>query len=166
VPAAVSTPSSNGVTPIAPPAIAPASETVEITTDVYRLIFDLNGAQLIRAELLKFAGKDDPSQPTVLLQQDAEGTYVVQTGIVGAPEGKTYPTHLTPFKFVSSETTLTGETLPVQFVGESDGVRVTKTFTLRRDSYAIEVNHQVENLSDQMISPSLYLQMTRECEDH
>ncbi len=165
VPNAVSAPSSSGVMPSAPPAIAPASETVEITTDVYRLVFDLNGAQLIRAELLKFPSKDDPTQPTVFLQQDAEGTYVVQTGIVGAPEGKSYPTHLTLFRFASSETTMTGESLPVQFIGESDGVRVTKTFNLRRDTYAIEVTHKVENLTDQMISPSLYLQMTRDSED-
>ena len=165
VPAAVSAPSSSGTMPSAPPAIAPVSETVEITTDVYRLVFDLNGAQLIRAELLKFPSKNDPSKPTVFLQQDAEGTYVVQTGIVGAPEGKSYPTHLTPFKLASTEKNMTGETLPVQFVGESGGVRVTKTFNLRRNSYAIEVTHTVENLTDQMISPSLYLQMTRDSED-
>lgn len=165
VPAAVSTPSSSGAMPSAPPAIAPASETVEINTDVYRLVFDLNGAQLIRAELLKFPGKNNPSQPTVLFQQSAEGTYVVQTGVVGAPEGKSYPTHLTPFKLVSTETTMTGDSLAVQFVGESDGVRVTKTFNLKRDSYAIGVTHTVENQTDQMISPSLYLQLTRDSED-
>lgn len=165
VPAAVSTPSTSGAMPSAPPAIAPASETVEILTDVYRLVFDLNGAQLIRAELLKFPGKNNPSQPTILLQQDAEGTYVVQTGIVGAPEGQSYPTHLTPFTLVSTETTMVGDSLSVQFVGVSDGVRVTKTFDFRRDSYAISVTHTVENLTDQMISPSLYLQMTRDNED-
>lgn len=165
VPAAVSTPSSSGAMPSAPSAIAPASETVEINTDVYRLVFDLNGAQLIRAELLKFPGKNNPSQPTVLFQQSAEGTYVVQTGVVGAPEGKSYPTHLTPFKLVSTETTMTGDSLAVQFVGESDGVRVTKTFNLKRDSYAIGVTHTVENQTDQMISPSLYLQLTRDSED-
>lgn len=165
VPAAVSTPSTSGAMPSAPPAIAPTSETVEILTDVYRLVFDLNGAQLIRAELLKFPGKNNPSQPTALLQQDAEGTYVVQTGIVGAPEGQSYPTHLTPFTLVSAETTMVGDSLSVQFVGVSDGVRVTKTFDFRRDSYAISVTHTVENLTDQMISPSLYLQMTRDNED-
>jgi len=165
VPSAVATPAQSGAMPVAPPAIAPVSETVEITTDVLRLVFDLNGAQLIRAELLKFPGKNDPSKPTVLLQQDVEGTYVIQTGVVGAPTGQSYPTHLTPFKLISDQTTLVDETLPVAFVSESDGVRVTKTFTLRRGSYAIDVNHQIENLSDQTISPSLYLQITRDSED-
>jgi YidC/Oxa1 family membrane protein insertase len=153
----------------APAAVAPAPQqaaseparTVVVSTDVVRLTFDLNGAQLIRAELLKFPAKGNADQPLVLLEQGRGRTYIVQTGVVG-PQGTNYPTHLVPFELVSTQTTLEGDTLPIQFVGESDGVRVTKTFLLRRNDYTIDVTHEIENLNPEPISPSLYLQITRD----
>lgn len=150
------------VTPSVASVAAPAADqTVVVETDVVRLTFDLTGAQIIRAELLKFPTKGRPDQPLVLLEQDRGRVYVVQTGVVG-PAGTNYPTHLVPFELVSSQTSLEGDTLPIRFVGESDGVRVTKTFVLRRGDYTIDVTHEVENLNDSPISPSLYLQITRD----
>jgi YidC/Oxa1 family membrane protein insertase len=72
---------------------------------------------------------------------------------------------LVPFKKVSSETTLQGENLVVQFVGESGGVKVTKTFTFTRGKYVIDVQHDVENLTESAITPSVYLQITRDGDD-
>jgi YidC/Oxa1 family membrane protein insertase len=178
-PTSNSTNGANGAVPTAPSAIAsgtqtqepgaptpipPAGETVTIETDVYRLTFNLIGAQLIRAELLDYPTKDNPSEPTALLRQDAGRTYIVQTGVVG-PAGTNYPTHLAPFKMVSSNTVMEGDQLPVSFVSESGGVRVTKTFTFNRGQYVIDVSHQVENLTDQPVTPSVYLQITRDGDD-
>jgi len=166
VPTAPSTTPANSQTqePQTPTPIPPANETVTIETDVYRLTFNLIGAQIIRAELLDYPKKDDSSQPTALLQQDGGRTYIVQTGVVG-PAGTDYPTHLAPFKLVSNETTMQGDTLPVSFVSESGGVRVTKTFTFNRGQYVIDVEHKVENLTDQSVTPSVYLQITRDGDD-
>lgn len=147
-----------------PPAPDPA-ETITVTTDVLRLHFDLNGAQLVGADLLKYPSSDDKNEPFVLLEQGNQHTYLVQTGVVGAAEGSSFPTHLTRFEFVGGDTDMTGDTLPVQFVAESGGVKVTKTFTLRKGSYAIDVDHKVENLTDTAVTPSLYLQITRDGED-
>ena len=148
--------------PVAP--IPAPDQVVEITTDVLKVTFDLNGAQMIRAELLKYPSKSDPQQATVLLEQNGGRTYVVQTGVVGPP-GTSYPSHLVPFKKVSTETTLQGENLVVQFVGESGGVKVTKTFTFTRGKYVIDVQHDVENLTESAITPSVYLQITRDGDD-
>lgn len=149
------------VAPVAP-VVAPTNETIEVETDVFRLEFDPIGAQLVRAELLKFPSKSRPQEPFVLLEQEDRGrVYIVQTGVVG-PAGTNFPTHLVPFELVSTETTMTGDTLPITFVGESDGVRVTKTFTFKRGEYVVDVTHDIENLTDQAIAPSLYLQITRD----
>ena len=149
------------VAPVAP-VVAPTNQTIEVETDVFRLEFDPIGAQLVRAELLKFPSKSRPQEPFVLLEQEDRGrVYIVQTGVVG-PAGTNFPTHLVPFELVSTETTMTGDTLPITFVGESDGVRVTKTFTFKRGEYVVDVTHDIENLSDQAIAPSLYLQITRD----
>lgn len=165
VPSATASTTNNNAAPATLPAIPAPGETVNITTDVLNLTFDLNGAQIIRAELLKFPRKDQKDKPTVLLEQGANGNYVVQTGVVGAPSGQSYPTHLTPFKIVSDQKNLVGDVLPVVFVSESDGVRVTKTYTFTRGEYVISVDHKIENLSDKTIAPSIYLQITRDGED-
>ena len=154
----------------APPAGLPAAgqpaqaqaETVVVSTDVLRLTFDTAGAQLIRAELLKFPATDHPDQPSVLLDRSANLTYVVQSGVVGAPQGSGYPTHLTPFRVSSQQRELQGDTLDVSFQAESGGVTVTKTYTLHRGRYDIDVRHDLANTGAEPVSPSLYLQITRD----
>ena len=139
-----------------------SAQTVSVKTDVLRLTFDLQGAQLVEADLLKFPASDDKSAPEVLLQRNKARTYVVQSGLTGAPPETPFPSHLTPFTLVSDALELTGDTLAVKFASEAGGVRLIKTFTLHRGSYAIDVDHHIENLSDQPVSPYVYLQITRD----
>ncbi|MGN6659500.1 MAG: membrane protein insertase YidC, partial [Achromobacter mucicolens] len=141
------------------------SEEVVITTDVLRLTFDTMGAQLVRAELLKYPATGQPDKPTVLLDRSTGLNYVVQTGVVGAPSGQSFPTHQTPFRLVSQERELTGDNLVVTFEGESGGVKVTKTFTLHRGRYDIDVRHDLANVGAAPVAPSLYLQIERDGND-
>lgn len=141
------------------------AQTVTVKSDVLALTFDLQGAQLVRAELLTVPGKDDKKQPFVLLNRDAGHTYVVQSGLTGAPAGSLYPTHLANYKLVTEAKELNGNTLVIKFESEASGVKLTKTFTLTRGSYAIAVDHQIENLSAQPVTPSIYLQITRDGSD-
>lgn len=150
--------------PIAPP-VAASSKPFVVKTDVMQLTFDLTGAQIVQAELLKFPSTNDKSKPTILLEQSPAHTYVVQTGLTGAPAGQAFPTHLSTFTPLSTETVMTGDTLPVSFVAESDGVRLTKTFTFHRGSYNVDVEHKIENLTSDAINPSVYLQITRDGND-
>lgn len=163
---------SAGATPAAqepvPGAAQPAaaqSQKVEVTTDVYKLTFDTLGAQLVGAELLKYNAPGTDDQPMVLLDNSPGYVYVAQTGVVGAPAGSSFPTHLTPFSMVSSETTLAGNTLDVVFQAEAGGVTVTKTYTLTKGSYDIAVRHDIKNTSSAAVSPALYLQLTRDGND-
>ena len=170
-PAPASTPSVP-TTPAAPSTVPGATtpaptraEQVVITTDVLRLTFDTTGAQLVRAELLKYPTAGQPNKPTVLLDRSPELTYVVQSGLVGAPNGQSFPTHQTPFRLVSSERELTGDALKVAFEAESGGLKVTKTYTLHRGRYDIDVQHALTNTTGEPLSPSLYLQLERDGND-
>jgi len=171
--AAVPKPAATATPPAAADAVVPgsrsepanASEKVNVKTDVYDLTFDTVGAQIIQAELVKFTSLEDSSQPMVLLESTGSSVYVAQTGVVGAPQGQTYPTHLTPFRVVSSERSLTGDSLDVVFEAQSDHVKVVKTYTLHRGRYDIGVRHDIYNLGDAPVSPSLYLQLTRDGDD-
>ena len=149
----------------AAPAAVSSTESVVITTDVLRLTFDPAGAQIVRAELLKYPTAGQPNKPTVLLDRSPELTYVVQSGLVGAADGQSFPNHLTPFRFVSNERELSGDTLNVSFEAESGGLKVVKTYTLHRGRYDIAVQHALTNTSGQPLSPSLYLQLERDGND-
>ncbi|MCC2596075.1 membrane protein insertase YidC [Pusillimonas sp. MFBS29] len=147
------------------PAPSATSQKVNIKTDVYDLTFDTMGAQLVKAELVKYTAPGNKDQPMILLDNTANYTYLAQTGVIGAPNGQSYPNHLTPFSLVSSETSLTGDSLDVVFEAQADGVKVVKTFTLHKGSYDIDVKHDIYNLGTQAITPSLYLQLVRDGND-
>jgi len=148
----------------AAPAAAKAEQVV-VTTDVLRLTFDTTGAQLVRAELLKFPTSGQPNKPTVLLDRSPELTYVVQSGLIGAPDGQSFPNHQTPFRLVSTDHELKGDSLQVVFEADSGGLKVTKTYTLHRGRYDIDVQHSLANISGAPLSPSLYLQLERDGND-
>src|SRR5690606_8548016 len=136
------------------------SQTVEINTDVLQLTFDTQGAQLVRAALPNYAVSSKDEQPFVLLDRRPGYTYVAQTGVVGAPAGQSYPTHLTPFRYIGEERD--GNRTKVSFEATGDNVRVVKDFTLTDGSYAIDVRHEIHNLGDAPIQPLVYLQLERD----
>jgi YidC/Oxa1 family membrane protein insertase len=140
-------------------------QTVDFKTDVLNISFDLIGAQLIRADLLAFPSREEKDQPFVLLNNRGGQVYIVQSGLTGAPAGSLYPTHLAPFTLITDQRELSGDQLIIKFASESSGVKLTKTFTPKRGSYEILVDHQIENTTAQPISPSVYLQITRDSKD-
>jgi YidC/Oxa1 family membrane protein insertase len=155
-----------GVPGAAQPGAQAASEQVVISTDVLRLTFDTLGAQIVKAELLKFPVAGQPDEPFTLLDRSNTLTYLVQSGVVGSANGQNFPTHQTPFRLISADRTLSSNNdLIVRFEGESGGVKVIKTFTLHRGSYAIDVRHDLANGTGQPVSPSLYLQVERDGND-
>jgi YidC/Oxa1 family membrane protein insertase len=176
-------------TPTAPPAAVPAAvptapaaatkqPPVVIETDVYRATIDPEGAVLSRVELLqqkvapdwtasgllglvtgKVAKTDDP---VVLLDVSPQRVYVAQTGVVGTDAS--LPNHRTPFTVVDGPRTLApgADALDVTFVSEAGGVRVAKTYTFHRGRYDTTVRHEVTNVGDAPVTPSLYQQIMRD----
>jgi len=157
-------------TPAAPGSTVPGTgtpvkaEEVVVSSDTLRLTFDTTGAQLVRAELLKVTD-GDTNRPTVLLERSPNLTYVAQSGVVGAANGQSFPTHQTPFRLVSTEREMSGDSLAVVFEAESGGLKVTKTYTLHRGRYDVDVRHDLSNQGSAAVSPALYLQLERDGSD-
>ncbi|MFN3565326.1 MAG: membrane protein insertase YidC [Burkholderiaceae bacterium] len=171
-----------GAAPAAAAVAAPstAAERVRIETDLVRADIDPNGAVLARLELLRqnvapdwtqtglialFTGKkQDRDQNVVLLDVNPNRVYLAQTGLIGAPQGGSFPNHRTPFTFAGGATKLGAgqDALEVKFVAEAGGVRLTKTYVFKRGRYDIEVRHEVQNVGTEPRSPSLYLQLLRD----
>ena len=144
----------------APAAEAMARERIEVTTDVLNLVFDTEGGSVIRSEFLKHPSAEHPDQPFVLFDSSANRVYQAQSGLIGGP----FPTHKTPMKFSGERSLADGANeLVLRFESpEQGGVRLIKTYTLKRGAYVIDVRHEVVNQSGQAINPQLYVQLVRD----
>ncbi len=148
-------------TPATDAAPAPVAQRHEVTTDVYRLTFNSEGGSLIGATLLQHASGERGSAPFELLTQNAEHTYVAQSGLIGG----NFPNHKTPMSLVPGPTELADgqNELVVRFESaEVGGVKLVKSYTLRRGSYAIDVSHELVNAGEQPVTPQLYVQLVRD----
>jgi len=79
--------------------------------------------------------------------------------------GNTLPNHTTPMTLTSPATTLADgqDTLELRFESPVlDGVKLVKTYTLKRGAYDIGVRHEVINQGTAAIKPQLYLQLVRD----
>ena len=110
-------------------------EKVTVSTDVLRLTFDGQGGAVVNAELLDYAQNESLKQPFVLFEDSAKRVYVAQTGLVGGD----FPTHKTVMNLLPGDRELKDgqDELQVRFESpEQGGVKLIKTFTLKRGSYA------------------------------
>jgi len=177
-PADVAAPAASGVPTASTPAAAgvaqvpgtPAAPTtaprdrIEVATDVLKLTFDTEGGSLVRSELSQHADMADHSKPFVLLDESRDRVYVAQTGLIGAANGVAYATHKTPMTFSGTRQLKDGQNeLSVRFESaDIGGVKLVKTYTLQRASYAINVKHEVINTGTAAVSPQLYVQLVRD----
>lgn len=145
------------------PAAAPAAarERIEVKTDLYRLTFDSEGGTLTHAELLQHADMTDKNRNFLLLDESAQRVYVAQTGLIGGG----FPTHKTVMTAVPGPRELKDgqDELSIRFESPSQGgVKLVKTWTIKRGAYDIAVKHEVVNTGAAAVSPQLYLQLVRD----
>ncbi|HTH78905.1 MAG TPA: membrane protein insertase YidC [Ramlibacter sp.] len=138
---------------------AAASQKITVSTDVMQLTFDTEGGSLIRTELLKEAG-DNGEGHVVLLNEAAGHTYVAESGLIGGD----FPNHKTVMTFSGDKQLKDGQDqMTVRFESpDVNGVKLVKTYTLKRGSYEIPVKYDVVNTGTQPVTPQLYLQLVRD----
>ncbi|QGZ40135.1 YidC/Oxa1 family membrane protein insertase [Pseudoduganella flava] len=136
------------------------SQTVTITTDVFKVDIDTLGGQIKRLELLKFKDGIDPTKNQLLFQQGGNRVYLAQSGLVGAAN---LPNHNSGFTVRPGPRALDGNN-QIQLVmdAEQGGVRLTKTYTFKRGDYVIDVRHDVTNVGTAPVNPELYLQLVHD----
>ncbi|MFO0299087.1 MAG: membrane protein insertase YidC, partial [Pseudomonadota bacterium] len=171
--AAVPAPASVGTPPVAAggmPAVpaapaVPASEQVVVTTDVVRATFDSVGGALVKLELLAHRDLVDPKRNVMLFDQSAKRFYAAQTGLITGQAGVALPNHLTPMRVTTTERALAdgAQSVAVRFEAEQPGgVKLAKTYTLRRGQYTVGVRHELVNQGAAAVQPQLYLQLARD----
>ncbi len=146
---------------------ASSNQPIRLANDVLSLDVDPMGGMIRRAELLQhrdLVAKD--GSRFVLFRSDAGGTYLAQSGLIGAPEGQSFPTHRTPMTPADGNAGAreigSADAVSLTLVGESGGLKLTRTYTLKRGAYVIDVKDEVSNLSGAPVQPTLYMQLTRD----
>ncbi len=158
-----------GVPGAASGAAAPAAtprERFTVSTDVLKVSFDSEGGSLVQTEFVKHIDMADKGKNFILMDESKDRTYVAQSGLIaGVAGGAAYPTHKTGMAVLPGERALKdgAKDLVVKFESpETGGVKLVKTYTLSRGSYAMAVKHEVVNNSGATVSPQLYLQLVRD----
>ena len=137
------------------------SELIEVSTDLVKVKVDTRGGVIKYLELFNYRDATDKTRNRTLFDTNEPRTYLAQTGLIGGD----FPNHKTGF-MVKPGPRNTEQAKAVQLVleGERNGVKLIKTFTLKRGDYAIDVKHEIINNSKETIKPSLYLQLLRDGE--
>lgn len=139
-----------------------STNKIHVKTDVIDLHIDTQGGDIRDLALLKYAVESStPDIPVQFMADTASNFFVTQSGL---RSNSSAPTHYDHYIAENSEYSLEeGEdnlVVPLYWQSE-DGVRVTKTYRFKRDSYLVEVDYQVENSSGETFAAYPYAQLNR-----
>lgn len=142
------------------PGPSSSDKLIHIRTDVLDLTVDTLGGDIVEARLLAYNNELDSSDPFVLLKNEPAHQYIAQSGLIGAngidsTAGRAQLT-ATATDFVLADDQ---DELVVPLTYSKDGIEYTKTFTLTRDSYAVDVSYTINNQSDAPATVQMYAQL-------
>ncbi len=163
-PAATPVPTPTQALTAAPP---PASGSLQngakvtVETDLLLAEIDTAGGDLRRLELRSHRDTLDKKKNLVLLRQQAEHTYIAQSGLIG----NGLPDHRTNFSADATNVKLDDKSAHVSVrlaAPPVAGITVTKIYTFHRASYLIDIAYEIENKSAAAIQPDAYFQLVRD----
>ncbi len=136
-----------------------------IETDVLKLTLSTEGGSVVRSEFLKHQDMADKAHLFVLFDNSKERVYMAQSGLIAGAGGAGLPTHKSIMTLAPGERRLKdgSQSLELRFESpEVGGIKLVKTYTLTRGSYAVAVRHEVFNLGATAVAAQLYLQLVRD----
>ena len=140
-------------------------ELIQVETDLVKLSFDTEGGTLVRVELLKHEDEQKPGNHIVLLDDSKDRIYTAQTGLISSTPGIALPTHKTVMNVRPGARKLKEGTDELSITFESpaqSGLKLVKTYTIKRGAYDMAVKHDIVNTGTQDVAPQLYFQLVRD----
>jgi YidC/Oxa1 family membrane protein insertase len=151
----------------ATPAVAsaePTGEVIRVETDLLQLEIDTLGGTVSTLYLSDYpVSLKTPDIKFRLMKPNAPNLYLAQSGLI-AGKGSAAPNHKSLYQSARSEYRMADgvDSLTVDLVWRgNNGVAVTKRFIFNRGSYAITVQHLVNNGSGAAWSGREYRQLVR-----
>ncbi len=133
---------------------------ISVKTKTLELEFSTFGGQLVAAKLLNHPDLVNPDEMIQLFEYSDNRVYLGQIGIIGV-EGA--PNHRTYYEVVQPPTlNSSGDFQTLVFKSNSNGIAHTLQYKISQTGYDITVKSAVQNLSNVVVNPSVYVQMTRD----
>lgn len=135
-----------------------SASIVNVKTDVLTLSIDAFGGDVVSAELNQYADEFGSDKNFVLLDKQGNEQYIAQSGLIG-PQGIDLSSTSRPQYQVSADSFQMAEgqdELRVPMTFKANGLEYTKTFILKRGSYAIDVVYDVVNNSGANATVGMY----------
>ena len=136
---------------------------VHVITNTFDVSISTQGGNIIGVKLLQYTEQLHSSTPFTLLVNTSTEKYLAQSGLISslgpdtAQEQALYTTQNNQYTFDSNQ-----ETLAVPFYWQNaNGIKVTKTFIFKKNSYEISVIYDIENQSSQSWEGNSYAQFLR-----
>jgi YidC/Oxa1 family membrane protein insertase len=138
-------------------------KSVTVQTDLFRVMIDTTGGDLRRADLLAYPATTEPGSPPFRLLNDSlPNLFFVQSGL--RAQSGTEPTHHVVYTAEQDNYRMadTASELQVALRWRSpEGVEVIKRYTFHRDSYVVDLEHEVRNGSGSDWQGRQYRQLQR-----
>ena len=141
-----------------------SGQFITVQTDTLEIMIDLIGGDVVGAALRHYPKTiDDPSDPFVLLERNAQRTYVAQSGLVGRDGIDTGERAL--YRAEKSFYQLTDQK-PLQvaltYGDDTSGISVTKSFYFEPNSHTITVSYDIHNSGNATIQITPFAQLKRD----
>jgi YidC/Oxa1 family membrane protein insertase len=134
-----------------------SGEVITVTTDVLTLSIDTVGGDVVTANLNQYAAELNSEERFVLLKNTPEHQFIAQSGIIG-PQGIDRSSGRPSYQVDNKNYVLAEgqDQLEIPLVYQADGITYTKTFIVKRNSYAVDVKFTVDNQSGQAAEVGIY----------
>lgn len=141
--------------------VSAEAKTVEISTDVFAMALNSQGADLSYVDLLQYpVSLEEPDNPIRQIGQTADRYMGIQTGLQ-ASQGAA-PNHLANYAVEQDSYTLgSGDAVQVDARWSEGGIDVQKSWEFRRGAYDYAVRFTVTNNSDAPWTGWQYRQLQR-----
>ncbi|EGQ9854404.1 membrane protein insertase YidC [Vibrio cholerae] len=138
--------------------VAAKAKTITVSTDVLTLSIDTLGGDVVSAKLNQYSEELNSPESFVLLQNTQGHQFIAQSGLVG-PQGIDVTSNNRPAYQVSADSFTLAEgqdELRIPMTYQANGIHYTKTFILKRGSYAVDVVFDVANNSGSEATLGMY----------
>ena len=132
---------------------------ITVSNDTLQLSISSIGGDVVDAKLLKVKQEQNKEDPFHLLMNEPLFVYMSQSGLIGAngPDSKARPTYSAD---ANSYVMKDGEdSVSAVLHFSQNGVDYTKTYTLKKGSYVVDVKYDVVNNTDKALSMAFYGQL-------
>ncbi|RBM48485.1 membrane protein insertase YidC [Vibrio tarriae] len=149
---------SDELDPTPAPNAAAQAKTITVTSDVLTLSIDTLGGDIVSAKLNQYSEELDSTESFVLLQNTQGHQFIAQSGLVG-PQGIDVTSNNRPAYQVNTDSFTLAEgqdELRIPMTYQANGIDYTKTFILKRGSYAVDVVFDVANNSGSEATLGMY----------